>query len=108
MFHCLKSRRFRVPPTYIDRSRRTGPPDIFADNRWITDGEPPDKREAAERPGGNRGERMKIVIPDDYQDMIHRLDAFRLLAGHEVTRYRVPARDLDELVERLHPAECVV
>jgi D-3-phosphoglycerate dehydrogenase len=51
---------------------------------------------------------MKIVIPDDYQDMIHRLDAFKLLAGHEVTRYRTPARDLDELVERLKPAECVV
>jgi len=51
---------------------------------------------------------MKIVIPDDYQDVIHKLDAFRLLAGHEVTRYREPARDLDELVERLKPAECVV
>ena len=51
---------------------------------------------------------MKIVIPDDYQDTIHKLDAFKLLAGHEVTRYRTPARDLDELVERLQPAECVV
>ncbi|HXP03365.1 MAG TPA: D-2-hydroxyacid dehydrogenase family protein [Stellaceae bacterium] len=51
---------------------------------------------------------MKIVIPDDYQDTIHKLDAFKLLAGHEVTRYRTPARDLDELVERLHPAECIV
>jgi len=51
---------------------------------------------------------MKIVIPDDYQDTIHKLDAFKLLAGHEVTRYRTPARDLDELVERLKPAECVV
>jgi D-3-phosphoglycerate dehydrogenase len=51
---------------------------------------------------------MKIVIPDDYQDIIHQLDAFRLLAGHEVTRYRTPARDLDELIERLRPAECVV
>jgi D-3-phosphoglycerate dehydrogenase len=51
---------------------------------------------------------MKIVIPDDYQDMIHKLDAFKLLTGHEITRYRTPARDLDELVERLKPAECVV
>src|ERR1700722_5183622 len=51
---------------------------------------------------------MKIVIPDDYQDMIHRLDAFKLLAGHEVTRYRTPERDLDELVERLKLAEIVV
>jgi D-3-phosphoglycerate dehydrogenase len=51
---------------------------------------------------------MNIVIPDDYQDMIHRLDAFKLLAGHEVTRYRAPARDLDQLVERLKPAEIVV
>jgi D-3-phosphoglycerate dehydrogenase / 2-oxoglutarate reductase len=51
---------------------------------------------------------MNIVIPDDYQDVIDKLDAFKLLAGHAVTRYRAPARDLDELVERLHPAECVV
>jgi D-3-phosphoglycerate dehydrogenase len=51
---------------------------------------------------------MNIVIPDDYQDIVHRLDAFKLLAGHEVTRYRAPARDFDELVERLRPAEIVV
>jgi D-3-phosphoglycerate dehydrogenase / 2-oxoglutarate reductase len=51
---------------------------------------------------------MKIVIPDDYQDAIDKLDAFKLLAGHDITRYREPARDLDELVERLYPAECVV
>src|SRR5580700_2478570 len=51
---------------------------------------------------------MKIVIPDDYQDTVYKLDAFKLLTGHEVTRYRTPARDLDELVERLRPAEIVV
>jgi D-3-phosphoglycerate dehydrogenase len=51
---------------------------------------------------------MRIVIPDDYQDIVDKLDAFKLLAGHEVIRYRTPARDLDELVERLNPAECVV
>jgi D-3-phosphoglycerate dehydrogenase len=51
---------------------------------------------------------MKIVIPDDYQDIIDKLDAFKLLTGHEIVRYRAPARDLDELVERLHEAECVV
>jgi D-3-phosphoglycerate dehydrogenase len=51
---------------------------------------------------------MKIVIPDDYQDVIHRLDAFKLLDGHEVTRYRLPARNLDELAARLHDAEIVV
>jgi len=51
---------------------------------------------------------MKIVIPDDYQDVIHKLAAFRLLDGHEVARYRAPACNLDELVARLEPAECVV
>ena len=51
---------------------------------------------------------MKIVIPDDYQDVIHKLDAFKLLSGHEVVRYREPAGNLDELVERLKLAECVV
>jgi D-3-phosphoglycerate dehydrogenase len=51
---------------------------------------------------------MKIVVPDDYQDMVHRLSCFSLLDGHEVTRFREPAKDLDQLVERLHPAEVVV
>ena len=51
---------------------------------------------------------MKIVIPDDYQDIIHRLDAVSLLDGHEVVRYRTPARDLDELAARLSDAEIAV
>ncbi|HEX3574312.1 MAG TPA: D-2-hydroxyacid dehydrogenase family protein [Rhodopila sp.] len=51
---------------------------------------------------------MKIVIPDDYQDMVDRLSCFSLLAGHDVVRYREPAADLDQLVERLHPAEAIV
>jgi D-3-phosphoglycerate dehydrogenase len=51
---------------------------------------------------------MKIVIPDDYQDVVHRLDCFRLLQGHDVVRYREVARDFDELVARLADAEVVV
>jgi D-3-phosphoglycerate dehydrogenase len=51
---------------------------------------------------------MKIVIPDDYQDMVDRLECFSLLRHHEVTRHREPARDLDQLVERLRDADVVV
>jgi D-3-phosphoglycerate dehydrogenase / 2-oxoglutarate reductase len=51
---------------------------------------------------------MKIAIPDDYQDMVHRLPSFALIAKHEVTRYREPAKDLDQLVERLRDAEVIV
>jgi D-3-phosphoglycerate dehydrogenase len=51
---------------------------------------------------------MKIVIPDDYQDIVDRLPCFALLAGHDVVRYREPAADLDQLVERLQSAEVVV
>jgi len=51
---------------------------------------------------------MRIVIPDEYQDMVPSLPCWDLLRGHAVTRYRAPARDLDELVARLHPAEVVV
>ena len=51
---------------------------------------------------------MKIVIPDDYQDMVDRLDCFSLIRHHDVTRYREPARDLDQLVERLKDADVVV
>jgi D-3-phosphoglycerate dehydrogenase len=51
---------------------------------------------------------MKIVIPDDYQNMVDQLACFGLIRHHEVTRYREPARDLDELVERLRDADIVV
>ena len=51
---------------------------------------------------------MKIAIPDDYQDMVYQLSCFSLLAGHDVVRYREPAANLDQLVERLHPAEIIV
>src|ERR1700736_1968423 len=51
---------------------------------------------------------MKIVIPDDYQDMVDQLECFSLIRHHDVVRYRAPARDLDELVERLKDADVVV
>jgi D-3-phosphoglycerate dehydrogenase len=51
---------------------------------------------------------MKIVIRDDYQDMVDRLFCFPMLAGHEVVRYREPASDMEQLVERLRVAEVVV
>src|SRR5438067_4201896 len=51
---------------------------------------------------------MKIIIPDDYQDMVDRLECFALIRGHDVVRYRAPARDLGELAERLRDADVVV
>ena len=51
---------------------------------------------------------MKIVIPDDYQDMVDQLKCFDLIRHHEVTRYRAPAASFDELVARLADADIVV
>jgi D-3-phosphoglycerate dehydrogenase / 2-oxoglutarate reductase len=51
---------------------------------------------------------MKIVIPDDYQDMVDQLECFSLIRHHDVVRYREPARDLAHLVERLGDADVVV
>src|SRR5579864_2416720 len=51
---------------------------------------------------------MKIVIPDDYQNLVDRLDCYNLIRHHEITRYREPARDLDQLVVRLVDADVVV
>jgi D-3-phosphoglycerate dehydrogenase len=51
---------------------------------------------------------MKIVIPDDYQDMVERLECFSLIRHHEVRRYREPARDFEHLVERLSDADVIV
>jgi D-3-phosphoglycerate dehydrogenase / 2-oxoglutarate reductase len=51
---------------------------------------------------------MKIAIPDDYQDVVDQLSGYSLISRHDVVRYRTPARDLDELVARLHDADVVV
>jgi len=51
---------------------------------------------------------MKIVIPDDYQDMVDQLDCFSLIRHHEVTRYREPAKTLDQLADRLRDADIIV
>ena len=51
---------------------------------------------------------MKIIIPDDYQDMVDRLECFALIRAHDVVRYRAPARDLGELAECLRDADVVV
>src|SRR5258706_222289 len=51
---------------------------------------------------------MRIAIPDDYQDIVHRLRCYELLRGHDVIRFKEPARTLDELAERLRGAQVVV
>ena len=51
---------------------------------------------------------MKIVIPDDYQDIVNQLHCFRLIRHHEVTRYRQPAENLEQLTDRLRDAAIVV
>ena len=51
---------------------------------------------------------MKIVIPNDYQNTVDQLPCFSLIRHHDVVRYREPARDLDQLIERLRDADIVV
>ncbi|HEY1544589.1 MAG TPA: D-2-hydroxyacid dehydrogenase family protein [Xanthobacteraceae bacterium] len=51
---------------------------------------------------------MKIVIPNDYQDMVDQLPCFDLIRHHDVVRYREPAASFDELVARLADADVVV
>ena len=51
---------------------------------------------------------MKIVIPDDYQDIADKLACFSLISHHDVTRYTDSVRDLDMLVKRLADADVVV
>ena len=51
---------------------------------------------------------MKIAIPDDYQDVVDKLQCFSIIRHHDVVRYREPARDFEHLVERLRDADIVV
>ncbi len=52
---------------------------------------------------------MRIVIPDDYQDVIRSLDCFARLCAHDVTVYHdVQPASLDELVARFADADALV
>lgn len=51
---------------------------------------------------------MKIVIPDEYQNIVPQLACYARLAGHDIVSYREPAPDFETLVARLYPAEVVV
>ena len=51
---------------------------------------------------------MKIVIPNDYQDMVDKLKCFDLIRHHDVVRYREPAASFEELIARLADADVIV
>jgi D-3-phosphoglycerate dehydrogenase len=51
---------------------------------------------------------MHVVIPDDYQDAVRRLDCFARLVGHQVTIFNDTVKDVDALAERFAPAEALV
>src|SRR5262245_17943288 len=63
------------------------------------------RKHLSEKPKTNS---MKIVIPDDYQDIVDRLECYSLIRQHDVVRYREPARDVSELVVRLGDADVIV
>ncbi len=51
---------------------------------------------------------MKVSILDDYHDTLRTLDAFKKLAGHEVTVWNEHVQDTDALAQRLKDAEALV
>ena len=51
---------------------------------------------------------MNVVIADDYQDCVHKLDCFSLLDGLQVTSHQVPAADRTEYLARLKDADVLV
>jgi D-3-phosphoglycerate dehydrogenase len=51
---------------------------------------------------------MRVAILDDYHDTLRTLDAFRKLAGHDVTIYNDHVQDVDRLAARLAEAEALV
>lgn len=51
---------------------------------------------------------MKISVLDDYQNVVRTLEAYRLVAGHEVTVWNDHTKDTDLLAERLKDTEALV
>jgi D-3-phosphoglycerate dehydrogenase len=51
---------------------------------------------------------MRIVIPDDYQDIVRRLDCWQVLQGQEVTVHHDTVKGVEALSERFAQAEAIV
>jgi D-3-phosphoglycerate dehydrogenase len=51
---------------------------------------------------------MNIVIPDDYQDAVRRLDCFAKLRGHDVTVFNDTVKDMATLEQRFRDADALV
>jgi len=51
---------------------------------------------------------VKITILDDYQNVVRTLDAFKKVAGHDVTIWNDHTKDVDVLAERLKDTEALV
>src|SRR5580765_50738 len=51
---------------------------------------------------------MKVSILDDYHDTLRTLEAFKKLAGHEVTVWNDHVQDTEPLAQRLKDAEALV
>ena len=51
---------------------------------------------------------MHIVIPDDYQNCVRGLEAFKQLSGHQVTIYNDTVSDIDTLATRFADADALV
>ncbi len=51
---------------------------------------------------------MKVIIPDDYQDAVRRLNCFAKLKEHDVIIYNDTVKDLDALAERFADAEALI
>lgn len=51
---------------------------------------------------------MNITVLDDYQNMVRNLDAYQLVAGHDVTIWNDHTKNNDVLAERLKDTEALV
>ena len=51
---------------------------------------------------------MNITVLDDYQNVVRTLDAYKKLAGHNVTIWNDHTKDVDVLAERLKDTEALV
>ncbi|HET7159030.1 MAG TPA: D-2-hydroxyacid dehydrogenase family protein, partial [Burkholderiales bacterium] len=51
---------------------------------------------------------MNITVLDDYQNIVSSLEAFKMLAGHNVKVWNDHTKDVDVLAERLKDTEALV
>jgi D-3-phosphoglycerate dehydrogenase len=93
---------------YVSTWHGAGPRNVFHRRpEWMHSSSPGNRENTMSEKNATRSS-LTIVIPDDYQDAVRELQAFKKLEGHEVTVFTDTVKDIGALAQRFAHAQVLV